>query len=158
MTIVGGVIHSWRLFKCLCCGLDSKRSHWNLFFYFVPCRGLVFLVCNIKQCIIYPWERLSCIFIMAAWSKDDVSGGREAKKQQGLEVIHLGSIHSYACCLGAFLQCFFAMLTTFLHRFYRDFAWAEDSLELFFKQDTRTCRKTGFSFLFLHFTAFLVNG
>lgn len=40
------------------------------------------LICfafNIKQGIIDPWEGLSSILVVTAWSKDDMSVGREEK-------------------------------------------------------------------------------
>lgn len=58
--------------ECLRSSINSERSDAYLMFDFIPGTFWVRRVLSVKECIIDPRERLSCILIMAAGGKNDV--------------------------------------------------------------------------------------
>lgn len=57
--------------------MDSERCNADLTLDFLPGLLGVGRVVDVKQRIVYPRERLSCIFIMAAGSENHVSKNRQ---------------------------------------------------------------------------------
>lgn len=60
-----------------CCSLHGEGCNRNLSLYVFPGFLQIHFVFNIKQGIIDPWEGLPNIFVVAAWSKDNMSVGKE---------------------------------------------------------------------------------
>lgn len=67
--------------QCSCCCLHSEGCNGNLPLHFFPGFMLISFAFDIKHGIIDSWEGFSCVFVMAAWSKDDMSVGKEEKRQ-----------------------------------------------------------------------------
>lgn len=65
--------------QCPCCCLHSEGCNGNLPLYFFPGFVLISFAFDIKHGIVDPWEGLSSILVVTAWSKDDVSVGTEEK-------------------------------------------------------------------------------
>ena len=66
-------------FQCPCCCLHSEGCNGNLPLHFFPGFMLICFAFNIKHGIIDPREGLSSILVVTAWSKDDMSVGKEEK-------------------------------------------------------------------------------
>lgn len=80
-------------FQCPCCCLHSEGSDGNLSLYFFPGSALICFAFDIKQGIVDPREGLPSVLVATAWSKDDMSGGKEEKNVDMLNKIIINGVY-----------------------------------------------------------------
>jgi len=80
-------------FQRPCCRLHGEGRNGNLPLYFFPGSVLICVAFDIKHGVVDPREGLSSILVVTAWSKDDMSVGKEEKNVGILNKITIKGVH-----------------------------------------------------------------